>query len=411
MEEVKKILTERKIFEDEKFNELLLLSILEPTLLHYEDILKYKNKNRYICTQNEEQKANDIWFAYSDHRWYEKSSKEMGLKLMCELSEYYIKIRENITNKKTRLKIKQMIMDLQKKSQRKNMGEYASVFLHEYNFEAKLNQNRHIICFENGVYDLERMIFREGKPEDYMTISVGYNYKPESRSEKLEEVITQILPEERVRNYVLKLFSNCLQGSSYSKFYCFNGENSNGKNVLLKLLQLTLGEYSKLLPVTVVTGKRKSTESPESPDNNLYSIKNKRLIIYSRPKKNNILNMSKVRELTGSESLSVRRSYNSPICFIPKSFHFLICNNLPRIREYEKDLVIERVKNIRFISSFVENPVRGNEYKKDVTIKEQMKDWRESFMNILLMNYKKLQEEDINDIPEIMISENDLKGN
>jgi len=44
-------------------------------------------------------------------------------------------------------------------------------------FYAKKDQNKTLFAFNNGVYDLNIMQFREGRPEDWNSLSVGYHYQ------------------------------------------------------------------------------------------------------------------------------------------------------------------------------------------------------------------------------------------
>ena len=55
--------------------------------------------------------------------------------------------------------------------------ELANIFLQDdpY-FLDNLDNNSNLICFNNGVYDLERGTFRNGVPTDYVTLSTGYDY-------------------------------------------------------------------------------------------------------------------------------------------------------------------------------------------------------------------------------------------
>lgn len=79
-------------------------------------------------------------------------------------------------------------------------------FFTDNKFEKKLNQDRFLIGFENGVYDLKKMKFRDGNPNDYINISCGYDYDSNAYNDKLNQVIGQILPNKNVREYVLKIF-------------------------------------------------------------------------------------------------------------------------------------------------------------------------------------------------------------
>ena len=44
-------------------------------------------------------------------------------------------------------------------------------------FTKKLDSNTNLIGFENGIYNLEKFEFRDGKQEDCVTLSVGYDYQ------------------------------------------------------------------------------------------------------------------------------------------------------------------------------------------------------------------------------------------
>jgi len=45
-----------------------------------------------------------------------------------------------------------------------------------YDFYQKFVQKSDIIVFNNGIYDLEKEIFREIRPEDYITKTIGLDY-------------------------------------------------------------------------------------------------------------------------------------------------------------------------------------------------------------------------------------------
>ena len=49
-------------------------------------------------------------------------------------------------------------------------------FAYDPNFLKNLDENIYLICFENGVYDLEADHFRDGCPDDYISLCTNYNY-------------------------------------------------------------------------------------------------------------------------------------------------------------------------------------------------------------------------------------------
>ena len=56
------------------------------------------------------------------------------------------------------------------------MTECRKLF-YDPSFYERLDENRDLIGFKNGVYDLKNMVFRQGTPDDYISFSTGINYK------------------------------------------------------------------------------------------------------------------------------------------------------------------------------------------------------------------------------------------
>ena len=148
-------------------------------------------------------------------------------------------------------------------------------------FNEKINTNLDLIGLNNCVIDLKhqvgdetKIMFREGIPDDFITISMGYELPiergdlPMSYEEvfnnikdkqvdneftqlglDLDDFFLKVLPYEDVREYTLRFLSSCLSGEvTEHKFYMWTGSGGNGKSLLVKLLQHTLGDYSKTFP-------------------------------------------------------------------------------------------------------------------------------------------------------------------
>lgn len=56
-----------------------------------------------------------------------------------------------------------------------------------------------MISFENGVYDLLENKFRETTKEDYINLTVNFEYNADVRNQEVYEFIDKILPNKNVR--------------------------------------------------------------------------------------------------------------------------------------------------------------------------------------------------------------------
>ena len=384
-----------EVFEDKKLNSLVLESIGGA---HFDiaRLLHYLFKNEFCCTEDGD------WYHYRKHKW--SKSKRIGRYICVELIKYYHVLLKESEKKASLNKYKNQISKLIIKLKDKNFKHSLLVEAGEYfhiedeNFIHKLDANRMLIGFTNGVYDLENDEFRNGRYDDYISMDVGYAYKDDSENrEEIMKVISEILPNKNVRDYLLKLFSLCLTGQTISKCFLLNGCGSNGKSLLVNFLKYTLGSYVCRVPIALITKKRQNSEAAMP---NLTRAKKSRCIVFSEPNKKDILNAGVIKELTGCEDITVRGLYKSPEEYRPMFKVFILCNFLPNVEEDDYG-IWRRIRSIKFKSKFVDNPTKDNEYKIDLSLNEKIKEWRCGFMNILLDYYKIYRKEGLKDIKEI----------
>ena len=272
------------------------------------------------------------------------------------------------------------------------------------NFYKIIDQNKDIIGFENGIYDLIKMEFRKGTPSDYVSLSTGYEYKEytESDSEyrELISLISKILPHEETRHFTLKSLASCLDGHVRDEnFYIWSGKSAtggNGKTTILDLLLKALGEYACTAPVSLITGKRESANSANSA---LASIINKRAVIMQEPEANEMIQAGVMKSLTGGDTISTRELNSSQMEFKPMAKLFMACNRVPVMSDSDGG-TIRRLKLTEFISRFVENPSDEPqngvyEFKIDKDLKSKLEFYKPVFMCVLLNYYKIYRSEGI----------------
>ena len=174
----------------------------------------------------------------------------------------------------------------------------------------KLDANPRLIGFENGVYDLESDEFREGRPEDYVSLSTGINYiEYDAENPYIDDInnfMEKVLVNRNVREYVWTLFASILDGTNRDeKFHMWTGSGSNGKSKIVDLFH-TIGEYACIFNVAAhpEAWARAPPASWRSPRASASP--------FCKAEENERLNVGLMKELTAATRFSAARSSRSP---------------------------------------------------------------------------------------------------
>jgi len=160
--------------------------------------------------------------------------------------------------------------------------------------------------------------------------------------------------------------------------------NSNGKSTTIDLVHNTLGAYSGVLPVTVLTRKRGAAgnANPELADK-----KGKRFLVIQEPEHDDTVYVGQMKELVaGNDTVYARALYGNPFTYKPMFKIILICNKLPHIPSNDGG-TWRRLRVTPWESIFCDKPKAKNEFKKDGELTEKMKTWGAPFAWLLLNEY------------------------
>lgn len=160
--------------------------------------------------------------------------------------------------------------------------------------------------------------------------------------------------------------------------------NSNGKSTTIDLIHNTLGEYSGILPVTVLTKKRGASGAavPELADK-----RGKRFLAIQEPEHDDTVYVGLMKELTaGNDKIHARALYGDPFTYKPQFKLILICNKLPEIPSNDGG-TWRRLRVTPWESQFVDKPVESHQFKKDTELQEKMEKWAQPFAWLLLNKY------------------------
>ena len=369
-------------------------------------------KHEFVCAGA----RRNLWYRFKNHRWIEIDdaidlSKKLSdtkpggliyeyLNLNQFVSSKVCDINCTLTNKQKQYEmdnlktISAIINKLKITGFKKNVIQECKELFHDSKFEEKLDSNINLLGFENGIYDLESCVFRDGLPEDYITYSTRTNYyefeEDDDRLLEVNKFLTEVLPKDNIREYVMTVFGSCVTGKTYEKFFIFTGKGGNGKSKLVELLENSLGNYSCTLPVTIMTQKRARAEAA---DPVLASLPGKRFGCMQEPDKNEEIHVGFMKQLTGGDKLKARKLHKDPIEFKPQIKVFMCCNVLPQVSDND-DGTWRRIRVVEFISSFVDEPNKNIkfQYKIDTNLGDKINvdgPWVEPFIYLVLEYYKK----------------------
>jgi hypothetical protein len=200
-------------------------------------------KYQYVCTSL----RHNTWYEFKNHRWHEIEAG-IGLKnrLSNDVLNEYLKMNQlylsratemegskkhpYIDNAKKLLEVTLKLQDITFKD--KIMKECSSMF-YNAKFIDILDTKANLICFENGVYDLDTKEFRDGRPEDYCSLStqtdyIEYDLDNSAEVVEIRNFMNQVFPISRVCDYVYLLLASFLVGKNPNeKFHVWTGTGGN----------------------------------------------------------------------------------------------------------------------------------------------------------------------------------------
>lgn len=386
------------LFDDENLNELIYNGMNgKPTPLA--EIIYYYKKNEYMYAED------DKWYFFENHRWKIAPTKNAKLRYsICEiLKSKYSKVLEYYINTEgkssTKAKIlKNNINNLDGSSIKDDiMKELGCIFTVKNNkngdFTKKFNSNDFLICFNNGVYDLKTHEFRDGKPDDYITLTTGYDFvnKYSENYDKLLNFLNDIQPNKEELDYLLTYISTALFGNTLELFTVLTGSGRNGKSKILDLLSKTFGEYYGNIQSQTLTSQIKEGDAPAP---GILDLLYKKIVVASETLEGAKLNSGFIKFITGRDSATFRMCHqNNMIKFKAKFITLLACNNIPECDKLDSALS-RRLRCIHFPTEFVEfeNQIKKpNQKLQNETIDLYFNDWKQDFMLLLLEYYKKYE--------------------
>lgn len=362
-------------------------------------------KDEFVCCYIND-KPN--WFEFKNHRWVECPK---GVTLRQHLSNvvtkryssaaayYHKKATEAETDEAQAVyaecgkMLGKIAMSLKNAPYKANiMKELEEIFaVLQADFYDKLDENKGLLAFNNGVYDLEGGCFRDGLPDDMVKFSSGYDYLTEDNEDNrqlINKFMYSMFESDEMVNYLWDTTAYALHGCKYEETITFmSGDGANGKGTYGKLLKNTLGDYYYEPSVSVFTCKKTSSSSA-NPE--LAKTKGKRFVMASEPEESDKFQIGAIKNWTGGDQIQARELFKNTVEFSCQFAIAIQMNNKPKLSDFDGGIA-RRLRLIHFPFKFVESPILANERQGDNKLKtrfETDKGIAQQFMRMLIERYE-----------------------
>jgi putative DNA primase/helicase len=209
-----------------------------------------------------------------------------------------------------------------------------------------LDGNPFLLGVQNGVVELRTGTFRAGRRDDLITKRAGVSYVPGATCPRWLAFIAEVLADDpALVSYVQKLMGYTLTGDVSAQLFPFLfGIGKNGKSVFTETLHALLGEYGQRAPASLLTASANGRE----PTNEIARLHGARLVIGSETEEGARLAESRVKDLTGGDTLTGRFLYAEAFDFKPCLKLWMFGNHKPEIRGTDEG-IWRRVRLIPFL--------------------------------------------------------------
>jgi len=256
----------------------------------------------------------------------------------------------------------------------------------------KFNDKRQLFAFTNGVMDFATQppVFRDAEPEDYITVTCGFDYRHPTAEEKgmVRAFIAKIFPLPVVLEYVLGALSRTFVGANSGQwFHVFTGMGANGKSVLMELCKMVFGGYYQTFSVSYLT---KESDGMDRPLPELAAARFARMLVTSEPDERDKFQVSMIKNMTGTEEVTFRGMFAKKVTpYVPQYMLWVLTNDLPRLSKYDQ-AIERRMRLVHFCTRFVYAPRAENEALRDDTLTRRFKEeegWCYGLLGLLLDAY------------------------
>src|SRR5215211_416500 len=211
----------------------------------------------------------------------------------------------------------------------------------------ELDRDPWLVNCENGTLDLRTGKLKDHDPADRITKIVPVDYDPEASCLRFLRFLKETLVDDAVIKFVKRYSGYTLTGITRERLLAIlYGFGKNGKTTLSELLHEVLGDYARNTDVETLLIKKY-----QGVGNDVAALKGARFVSAAEVEKGRRLAESKVKQLTGRDTVTARFLFGENFDFKPEFKLWLSTNNKPVIQGTD-DAIWDRIRLIPFTQRF-----------------------------------------------------------
>jgi len=228
----------------------------------------------------------------------------------------------------------------------------------------ELDASRDLLNTESGTINLRSGELREHRREDLITKIAPTKYRPDAAAPTWEAFLERVLPGEDLRAFVQRAVGYSATGDTSEQCMFINhGTGANGKSTFQEAIAAALGDYAMRTPTEMLLAKRS-----DGVPNDVARLKGARFVSASETEEGRRLAESRIKDLTGQDTITARFMKAEWFDFAPSHKLWLSTNHKPEIRG--TDAAIWR--RIRLVPWAVAIPPAEQDKKLPIALRREL---------------------------------------
>ena len=242
----------------------------------------------------------------------------------------------------------------------------------------------YLLNMPGGTLDLQSNRLYPHQASDYLTQLTACNAASSYKGSLFYKLLSESVKDSETREWLQIFLGYSLSGDiSAEKFLIIFGEGGQGKGTLISAITAAMGDYVSTLPFSVMM-MNKQKGNGENAESQMAKLKGKRLVFLAEGETGAKLNVSKLKNWTGGDIVTVRNLYENATEWLPTTKFCFHTNYLPEVPDSTDSGLLRRAEFIKFDAGIKEE-------NADTTLKARLLQELPCIMAFLLEGWHKYQ--------------------